>query len=69
MCFIHPNYRGLRLYDDCIRKELCEQLNLKPCFAGRILNYSMHKHFSTLQKKLYHKKRERIAYLFFFSVE
>jgi predicted amidohydrolase/GNAT superfamily N-acetyltransferase len=41
--FIHPEYRGLRLgrrlYD--VRKELCEQLNLKSIvFAGRIPNYS-----------------------------
>ena len=40
--FINPKYRGLRLgrrlYD--VRKELCEQLNLKSIiFAGRIPNY------------------------------
>lgn len=43
--FIHPEYRGLRLgrrlYD--MRKELCEQLNLKSIiFAGRIPNYTAH---------------------------
>jgi len=40
--FIHPEYRGMRLgrrlYE--IRKELCEQLNLKAIvFGGRIPNY------------------------------
>lgn len=43
--FIDPEYRGLRLgrrlYD--MRKELCEQLNLKSIiFAGRIPNYTEH---------------------------
>lgn len=43
--FIDPEYRGLRLgrrlYD--MRKELCEQLNLKSIiFAGRIPNYTAH---------------------------
>lgn len=43
--FIDPAYRGLRLgrrlYD--VRKELCEQLNLKSIiFAGRIPNYTEH---------------------------
>ena len=44
--FINPQYRGLRLgrrlYD--VRKELCEQLNLKSIiFAGRIPNYAKFK--------------------------
>ena len=44
--FINPKYRGLRLgrrlYD--VRKELCEQLNLKSIiFAGRIPNYGKFK--------------------------
>ena len=44
--FINPQYRGLRLgrrlYD--VRKELCEQLNLKSIiFAGRIPNYGKYK--------------------------
>lgn len=44
--FINPKYRGLRLgrrlYD--VRKELCEQLNLKSIiFAGRIPNYGKYK--------------------------
>lgn len=43
--FIHPDYRGLRLarrlYD--IRKELCENLNLRSIIAGgRMPNYSVH---------------------------
>ena len=43
--FIDPQYRGLRLgrrlYD--VRKELCEQLNLKSIvFAGRIPNYGQY---------------------------
>ena len=44
--FINPKYRGLRLgrrlYD--VRKELCEQLNLKSIiFAGRIPSYGKYK--------------------------
>ena len=44
--FINPKYRGLRLgrrlYD--VRKELCEQLNLKSIiFAGRIPTYGKYK--------------------------
>ena len=44
--FINPKYRGLRLgrrlYD--VRKELCDQLNLKSIiFAGRIPNYGKYK--------------------------
>lgn len=43
--FIHPEYRGLRLgrrlYD--VRKELCEQLNLKSIvFAGRLPGYHLY---------------------------
>ena len=45
--FIHPDYRGLRLarrlYD--IRKELCENLNLRAIMAGgRMPNYGKHAH-------------------------
>ena len=55
--FIHPEYRGMRLgrrlYE--MRKELCEQLNLKSIiFGGRIPNYS--KHATELTPKQYIEK-------------
>ena len=55
--FINPKYRGLRLgrrlYD--VRKELCEQLNLKSIiFAGRIPNYGKYK--NEITPKIYIEK-------------
>ncbi|MDP5028290.1 MAG: carbon-nitrogen hydrolase family protein [Flavobacterium sp.] len=55
--FINPQYRGLRLgrrlYD--VRKELCEQLNLKSIiFAGRIPNYGKYK--NEINPKVYIEK-------------
>lgn len=68
--FINPQYRGLRLgrrlYD--VRKELCEQLNLKSIiFAGRIPNYGKYK--SEITPKVYiekvKKKRSTIPFYLF----
>ena len=55
--FINPKYRGLRLgrrlYD--VRKELCEQFNLKSIiFAGRIPNYGKYK--NEITPKIYIEK-------------
>uniref|UniRef100_UPI0040482654 GNAT family N-acetyltransferase n=1 Tax=Flavobacterium sp. TaxID=239 RepID=UPI0040482654 len=55
--FINPQYCGLRLgrrlYD--VRKELCEQLNLKSIiFAGRIPNYGKYK--NEINPKVYIEK-------------
>ncbi|SDW04940.1 carbon-nitrogen hydrolase family protein [Flavobacterium degerlachei] len=55
--FINPKYRGLRLgrrlYD--VRKELCEQLNLKSIiFAGRIPSYGKYK--NEITPKVYIEK-------------
>lgn len=58
--FIHPDYRGLRLarrlYD--VRKELCENLNLRAIMAGgRMPNYEQHA--DTLSAKQYIEKVKR----------
>ncbi len=55
--FVHPNYRqlrlGRRLYD--VRKELCEEMNLKSIIAGgRIPNY--HKYSNELSPRQYIEK-------------
>lgn len=55
--FIHPDYRGLRLarrlYD--VRKELCENLNLRAIMAGgRMPNYE--KYSKELSAKQYIEK-------------
>lgn len=58
--FVHPNYRqlrlGRRLYD--IRKELCEERNLKSIVAGgRIPNY--HQYSSEMSPREYIEKVKR----------
>jgi effector-binding domain-containing protein len=60
LMFINPKYRGLRLgrrlYD--VRKELCEQLNLKSIiFAGRIPSYGKYK--DEITPKVYIEKSRK----------
>jgi predicted amidohydrolase/GNAT superfamily N-acetyltransferase len=62
--FIHPDYRGLRLgrrlYD--VRKELCENLNLKAIvFGGRIPNFHEYAHDMS-PKEYIQKVKQREIY-------
>jgi predicted amidohydrolase/GNAT superfamily N-acetyltransferase len=61
--FVHPEYRGMRLgrrlYE--LRKELCENLNLRAIIAGgRIPNYSAHAHELTPREYIDKVKAKQI---------